>query len=614
MVIGKTTSSLATRRRIHGHDSPLHSRATFDGAVRAGARTDPRRHAAHQPPADRVRLRRFARLRRAGQGRAVLGRRRQRVHRLGQRHRGDHPRLLPIPVVDEAVREQISRGTVYSINHELEIELAEELCRPIPCAEMVRYAKCGGEACAIAVRIARGATGRDKVLFCGYHGWHDWYLAANLGRGGQPQRAPVSRHRADRRAARRWPARPSRSPTATSPRWANCSTTIAAKWPPSSWSRCGRSCRRRAIWRRLPSSAREHGAVLIFDEVSAGFRFSTGGVQEYLGVTPDMAVFAKSISNGYPMAAVVGRRDVMEPAAQMFISSTYWSDTIGLRAALTTIREARRRDVANRLWQFGAELKGRLNAVAQEVGLAVQCQGVDVHPQLHFAVADPQLNQYVTTLYIQEMAKRGLSRLCVVLFERCAGRSRAGADVPGCARGVSASFAKLWTPTPSSRNWSARCSKMPSGVSYVEVQGERQSMFTIEDQGLIFDAARQPPAAGESPISLRCACSVRARFCAVARTAPASMRLPAPSDCAVDGWRQDVGIAARRSLRRELAGVPGSLAAAELVEAAPGRLLLFATWFDRSEPDRPLFDPVTEGILKSKLLLSVSADDGQTWS
>src|SRR5204862_3657977 len=84
------------------------------------------------------------------------------------------------PVVDEAVKRQIDTGTLYSVNHELEIELAEALVRAIPCAEMVRYAKGGGEACAIAVRIARGVTGRDKVLFCGYHGWHDWYLAANL--------------------------------------------------------------------------------------------------------------------------------------------------------------------------------------------------------------------------------------------------------------------------------------------------------------------------------------------------------------------------------------------------------------------------------------------------
>jgi glutamate-1-semialdehyde aminotransferase len=120
-----------------------------------------------------------------------------------------------------------------------------------------------------------------------------------------------------------------------------------------------------------------------------------------------MAVFAKSISNGYPMAAIVGKREVMEPSARMFISSTYWSDTIGLRAALTTMREARNRNVAHHLWQFGAELKRRLNTVAQEVGLDAECHGVDVHPQLRFAVADPLLARYVTTLYIQEMAKRG---------------------------------------------------------------------------------------------------------------------------------------------------------------------------------------------------------------
>src|SRR5207249_2813844 len=143
----------------------------------------------------------------------------------------------------------------------------------------------------------------------------------------------------------------------------------------------------------------------IFDEVSAGLRFSTGGAQQHLGVTPDMAVFAKSLSNGYPMAAVVGSRAVMEQAARMFISSTYWSDTIGLRAALTTLRESRRRDVSGQLWRFGAELKRRLNVVGSEVGLDAQCAGIDVHPHLNFAVADPKLKNQVTTLYIQEMAK-----------------------------------------------------------------------------------------------------------------------------------------------------------------------------------------------------------------
>ena len=310
------------------------------------------------------------------------------------------------PVVDAAVREQIATGKIYSVNHELEIELAEELCRAIPCAEMVRYAKCGGEACAIAVRIARGVTGRDKVLFCGYHGWHDWYLAANLAEeaslnahlfpGIEPIGVPralagtavpfpygdlaalgelLDRHRGDVAAVIMEPLR--------------------SEMPPDGYLA------------GVGQLAREHGAVFIFDEVSAGLRFSTGGAQQYLGVTPDMAVFAKSLSNGYPMAAVVGRREVMEPAARMFISSTYWSDTIGLRAALTTLREVRRRDVPGQLWRFGAELKRRLNATAQEVGLDVSCQGIDVHPHLQFAVSDPQFKSQVTTLYIQEMAKRG---------------------------------------------------------------------------------------------------------------------------------------------------------------------------------------------------------------
>jgi glutamate-1-semialdehyde aminotransferase len=271
---------------------------------------------------------------------------------------------------------------------------------------MVRYAKCGGEACAMAVRIARGVTGRDKVLFCGYHGWHDWYLAANLAEeaslnahlfpGIEPIGVPralagtalpfaygdlaglgelLERHRGEVAAVMMEPLR--------------------SEVPPDGYlANVGRL-------------ARQHGAVFIFDEVSSGLRFSTGGAQQFLGVTPDMAVFAKSLSNGYPMAAVVGRREVMEPAARMFISSTYWSDTIGLRAALTTLREVCRRDVPSQLWRFGHELKSRLNALAAEVGLAVQCQGIDVHPHLQFGVSDAQLKSQVTTLYIQEMAKRG---------------------------------------------------------------------------------------------------------------------------------------------------------------------------------------------------------------
>lgn len=310
------------------------------------------------------------------------------------------------PIVDDAVREQIGSGTIYSINHELEVELAEELVASIPCAEMVRYAKGGGEACAIAVRIARGVTGRDKVLFCGYHGWHDWFLAANLSAD-----AALDQH-----------LFPGIEPTGV-PRglagtaipfpWADADALgelldlhrgkvaavimepLRSKMPPAGYLE---SVRQLTI---------EHDVVLIFDEVSTGLRFSAGGVQPVVDVTPDMAVFAKSISNGYPMGAVVGRRDVMEPAANMFISSTYWSDTIGLRAAITTLREVRRRNVPAYLQKLGFELQTKLNSVARETGLNVQCGGVSVHPQLQFDSSDQEALHQLSTLYIQEMARRG---------------------------------------------------------------------------------------------------------------------------------------------------------------------------------------------------------------
>lgn len=310
------------------------------------------------------------------------------------------------PVVDDAVLRQIACGTMYSINHELEIELAEELVQTIPCAEMVRYAKCGGEACAIAVRIARGATGRDKILFCGYHGWHDWYLAANLSTEGNLDThlfsgiEPAGVPKALAGTAIPFPYADLNSlGTLLDDHRGEVAAVIMeplrSEEPPSGYLQ------------GVADLCREHGVVLIFDEVSAGFRFGLQAAEGYVGVTPDMAVFAKSISNGYPMGAVVGKRDVMEPAARMFISSTYWSDTIGLRATLTTLREIRGRDIPTKVRAIGSELQTRLSAAAVETGFPARCAGLSVHPALKLQVDDPVLLRELSTLFIQEMAKRG---------------------------------------------------------------------------------------------------------------------------------------------------------------------------------------------------------------
>jgi glutamate-1-semialdehyde 2,1-aminomutase len=310
------------------------------------------------------------------------------------------------PVVDQAVKQQIDRGTNFSITHELELELAELLVERIPCAEMVRYARGGGDACAVAVRIARGSTGRDRILFCGYHGWHDWYQAANHGSDGD-----LDEH-----------LFPGIEPIGVPSALAGTAIPFAYGDLDGLGERLDRyrgevaAVMMEPMRSELPaegylegvaSLCRDHDVVLIFDEVSTGFRPSDAGVQPVLGVEPDMAVFAKSISNGYAMGAVVGRRDVMAPADRMFVSSTYWGETVGLAATVATLTELRNRNTAQTLARTGAALKQRLNDVASEVGVSICCTGVDYHPHLEFSVEDPVLGNKIATLYVQEMAKRG---------------------------------------------------------------------------------------------------------------------------------------------------------------------------------------------------------------
>ncbi|MCC6453579.1 MAG: aminotransferase class III-fold pyridoxal phosphate-dependent enzyme [Caldilineaceae bacterium] len=313
-------------------------------------------------------------------------------------------------VVDGAVKEQIDRGSIYTLNSPLEIELAEELIATIPSAEMVRYTKGGGEACAVAARIARGATGRDIILFCGYHGWHDWYQAANFGvdpesgeypfAGIEPIGVPralagtvipfaygdaaglaqlLAEHRGQVAAVMMEPAR--------------------SELPPQGYLE---------EVRRLTQA---HDVVLIFDEVSCGWRPALGGMQEVTGVIPDMTVVAKAMSNGYPMGAVVGKRAVMEAARTMFISSSYWSDNIGLIAALTTIRELKRRNGVAYLQQVGEALRAALNSAIADAGLQGSCSGIAANPYFSLTLPDGVDRRKVNTLFIQEMARHGIHTL-----------------------------------------------------------------------------------------------------------------------------------------------------------------------------------------------------------
>lgn len=322
-------------------------------------------------------------------------------------------------VVDDAVRAQIGRGVMYSLNHPAELELAELLSETIPCAEMVRFAKGGGEACAIAVRIARGTTGRDKVLFCGYHGWHDWYLAANLDAAESldahllPGIEPIGVPRGLAGTAFPFPYGDLPALERALDQHAGEVACVIMEPMRSTEPPAG-------YLQGVRELTQKRSVILIFDEVTTGFRHAPGGVEEHLGVVPDMATFAKSLSNGYAMGAVVGRRAVMEPAARMFISSTNWSDLVGIVAAITTLREIRRRNVPATLLDYGQKLKSGWNAIAAELGNAACMMGTPQWPFIAVATPGPPAKpetaaamdaldlkmRKIAALYSQEMAKR----------------------------------------------------------------------------------------------------------------------------------------------------------------------------------------------------------------
>ncbi len=310
-------------------------------------------------------------------------------------------------VVDRAVEEQIKRGSLYSLNSPLEIELAEELVETIPSAEMVRYTKGGGEACAAAARIARGTTGRDKIIFCGYHGWHDWYQAANYEADpvtGEFPFAGIEPIGVPKVLAGTVIPFPYGDLEALGQLLDEHAGEVAAVMMEPLRSTLPEP----GFLEGVKELAHAHGAILIFDEVSCGWRLSVGGVQEYLGITPDMTVLAKAMSNGYPMGAVVGSREVMEPASRMFVSSSYWSDNIGLTAAITTIRELKRRDSAAFFLETGEKLRDALNGSIADAGLSGEYTGLHTALNLSLTLPDENLRPKVNTLFIQEMARRGV--------------------------------------------------------------------------------------------------------------------------------------------------------------------------------------------------------------
>ncbi len=310
--------------------------------------------------------------------------------------------LLPIVLgycdadVDAAIRAQLEKGIVFSLASELEAELGELLKEIIPSAEMVRFGKNGSDATSACVRIARAVTGRDRIAAGGYHGWQDWYIGATTRNKGVPRAVGELTHRFGFLDI---PALEQILDSHKGEFAAVILETVGAREPTT-----GELTAIRDLTHR-------HGALLIFDEIITGFRVHIGGAQARYGVTPDLAAFGKSMGNGMPIAAVVGRADLMQEMEEIFFSSTFGGEALSLAASLAAIRKMRAQNVIEAIWARGKGLADGVRALIAKHKLSdvIAVNGVPSWTLLGFSdAANGASKEAIKTLLMIELLRRGV--------------------------------------------------------------------------------------------------------------------------------------------------------------------------------------------------------------
>lgn len=290
------------------------------------------------------------------------------------------------PDVTAAVKAQIDQGVIFSLPHPLETEVAELVTELVPCAEMVRFGKNGSDATAGAIRLARAYTQRDHVAVCGYHGWQDWYIGTTSRNQGVPEAVSALSH-----------------PFTYNDLDSLRALTRAHKLAAIILEPMNIAYPDKGFLEGVAEIARQHGALLIFDEMLTGFRFAPGGAQELFGITPDLATYGKGLANGYPLAAVAGRADVMQLMEEIFFSFTMGGECLSLAAAKTTLEKVRDQGVCQHLATLGQHiLDGASSRIeAAQCGHFIETSGHPAWSFLHFANLD------IKTLFMQEMLARG---------------------------------------------------------------------------------------------------------------------------------------------------------------------------------------------------------------
>ena len=304
------------------------------------------------------------------------------------------------PEIDEAVVSAVRNGNMSTLNCPEEVFLAERLSDLHPWAEQVRLARTGGEANAIAIRIARAASKKDKVAICGYHGWHDWYLSANLGNeetlaghllpGLEPNGVPQN-------------LRGSCLPFTYNHFDELEQLTIDHDIGVIKMEVCRNAEPSNDFLQRVRTLANDNGIVLIFDECTSGFRETLGGLHKKYSVEPDIAIFGKTLGNGYAISSVIGRAKIMSAAQSTFISSTFWTERIGPSAALKTLEVMEREKSWETITNIGRKLTDRWHRLARKYDITLQTSGI---PALtSFSIKSNNWLKYKTYI-TQEMLKQ----------------------------------------------------------------------------------------------------------------------------------------------------------------------------------------------------------------
>lgn len=300
------------------------------------------------------------------------------------------------PEINDAVKAQMEKGFCFSLVQPVQNELEARLARIVPCCEQTILVKTGSDATSCAVRIARAYTERDKVLRCGYHGWHDWCVEVH---GGVPQVVrdlTIEFPYGDIRALERKLDENKDEVACVILTPIGHPLGGAVVPPPAGYLEA------------VKEITHKHGAVLIFDEIRTGFRIAMGGAQERYGVTADLAAIGKGMANGYPIAAVVGRREylsVMEKKA--FISSTYFPNSLEMVAAMKTLEILEREKVPEVLWERGTKFLEDLGRIVDQSGVPATKSGLPPMPFLTFDSVDDQYKARRARFY-SECVRRGL--------------------------------------------------------------------------------------------------------------------------------------------------------------------------------------------------------------